>query len=52
MTEEQRVRAAQMLRSAQENLMSPEYKERIKLFSTDAFTEAQALQLIIHGVKI
>lgn len=63
MTEEQRVRAAQMLRSAQENLMSPEYKERIKFFSTDAFnrfqgfiaagfTEAQALQLIIHGVKI
>ena len=62
MTEQERVRAAQMLRTAQEQLLTPEYRERIKFFSTDTFnrfqgymtagfTEAQAMQLIIHGVK-
>ena len=62
MTDSDRVKAAQMLRTAQEQLLTPEYKERIKFFSTDAFnrfqgymaagfTESQAMQLIIHGVK-
>ena len=62
MTDSDRVKAAQMLRTAQEQLLTPEYRERIKFFSTDTFnrfqgyvaagfTEAQAMQLIIHGVK-
>ena len=63
MTEQDRVKAAQLLRTAQESLLTVEYRERIKFFSTDAFnrfqgymaagfTETQAMQLIIHGVKL